>query len=153
MTTPPAASMRAAAAITSITMKGGTSLRPDAVRRPLARSLSVASSIDICYLSWCPRLAAFHGLVGHIAYPACRQSFKNHHVVPPDAAKKSLKTDRRDRRGGACHCADGSCACTEGEGSAGDPRHRGRATVARLHAADHANRWPGKAEHSGRDHQ
>jgi len=30
-------------------MKGGTSLRPDAVNRPAARSLSVASSIDICY--------------------------------------------------------------------------------------------------------
>jgi hypothetical protein len=42
--------MRAAAAITSITMKGGTSLRRDAVKRPLARSLNVASSIDICYL-------------------------------------------------------------------------------------------------------
>ena len=42
--------MRAAAAITSITMKGGTSLRPEAVSRLFARSLSVASSIDICYL-------------------------------------------------------------------------------------------------------
>src|ERR1700723_3477111 len=41
--------MRAAAAITSITMNGGTSLRCDAVSRPLARSLNVASSIDICY--------------------------------------------------------------------------------------------------------
>src|ERR1700720_2442974 len=139
MTWPPAASIRAAAAITSITMNGGTSLRPDAVRRPLARSLSVASSIDICYLSWCPRLAAFHGLVGHIAYPARRQSFKNHHVVPPDAAKKNLETDRRDCRGGACHCADVSCACAAAEGPAGDPRHRGRATIARLHAADPAD--------------
>src|SRR3984957_3795113 len=49
MTCPPAASMRAAAAITSITMNGGTSLRPDAVKRCLARSLKVASNIDICY--------------------------------------------------------------------------------------------------------
>src|SRR5579864_6137909 len=50
MTWPPAASIRLAAAITSMTMKGGTSLRPDAfVKRPLARSLEVASSIDICY--------------------------------------------------------------------------------------------------------
>jgi len=47
--------MRAAAAITSITMNGGTSLRPDAVKRRadavkrfLALSLKVASSIDIC---------------------------------------------------------------------------------------------------------
>jgi hypothetical protein len=32
-------------------MNGGTLLRPDAVSRPLARSLNVASSIDICYLS------------------------------------------------------------------------------------------------------
>src|SRR5438105_5311612 len=51
MTWPPAASIRAAAAITSITMKGGTSLRPDAFSRPLARSLSVDSSMDICYLT------------------------------------------------------------------------------------------------------
>ena len=43
--------LRAAAAITSITMNGGTSLRAEAVRRFLARSLSVASSIDICYFA------------------------------------------------------------------------------------------------------
>ena len=65
--------MRAAAAITSITMNGGTSLRPDAVSRLLAGSLNVASSIDICYLTQCPILAAFHGLLGHILYPARRQ--------------------------------------------------------------------------------
>src|SRR5450432_2639559 len=76
MTWPPAASMRAAAAITSITMNGGTLLRPEAVSRLLARSSSVASSIDICYLSGCPRLAAFRGLLGHIRYPARRQSLK-----------------------------------------------------------------------------
>src|SRR6185437_6133727 len=53
---PTAASIRAAAAITSITMKGGTSLRPDAVvNRPLARSLGVASSIDICYFEQWPQ--------------------------------------------------------------------------------------------------
>jgi hypothetical protein len=51
MTWPPAASIRAAAAITSITMNGGTSLRPDAVSTLRARSLSVASSIDLCYLN------------------------------------------------------------------------------------------------------
>src|SRR6187549_2444545 len=50
MTWPPAASIRAAAAITSITMKGGTSLRAEGVRSAVARSLSVDSSIDICYL-------------------------------------------------------------------------------------------------------
>ena len=70
--------MRAAAAITSITMNGGTSLRPDAVNRllvnrSLARSLSIASNIVICYLTWCPELAVFHGLVGHISYPIRRQ--------------------------------------------------------------------------------
>jgi hypothetical protein len=51
-------------------MNGGTSLRPDAFNRPRARSLSVASSMDICYLTpayaenrgpWCPELAAFGG--------------------------------------------------------------------------------------------
>ena len=68
--------LRAAAAITSITMNGGTSLRPDAVRSCLARSLSVASSIDICYLTWRPRLAAFRGLLGHIRYRPRRQSLK-----------------------------------------------------------------------------
>src|ERR1700742_2012677 len=70
MTWPPEASIRAAAAITSITMKGGTSLRAEAVNRrlaesvpsvrppvarplarPLARFLNVASGIDICYLA------------------------------------------------------------------------------------------------------
>jgi hypothetical protein len=39
-------------------MNGGTSLRPDAaVKRPLARSLNVASSIDICYWFAVPALA------------------------------------------------------------------------------------------------
>src|SRR3954466_7079817 len=42
--------MRAASTITSITMKGGTLLRPEAVSRIFARSLSVDSSIAICYL-------------------------------------------------------------------------------------------------------
>jgi len=66
MTWPPAPSIRAAAAITSITMNGGTSLRPEAVSSRFAWSLSVASSIDICYLSGRPILAAFRGLLGHI---------------------------------------------------------------------------------------
>jgi hypothetical protein len=50
-------------------MKGGTSLRPDAASRPLARSLSVVFNIEICYLTRRPILAAIHGLVGHICYP------------------------------------------------------------------------------------
>ena len=52
--------MRAAAAITSITMKGGTSLRAEGVSSAVARSLSVDSSIDICYL---------HGRVLRIQVP------------------------------------------------------------------------------------
>src|ERR1035437_1096077 len=99
MTWPPAASMRAAAAITSITMNGGTSLRPDAVSRLLARSLTVASSIDICYLTQrrartsetghrCPRLAAFRGLLGHISYPTRRQSFKARSMLLRIALRK-----------------------------------------------------------------
>src|ERR1700726_1596793 len=91
MTWPPAASMRAAAAITSITMKGGTSLRPDAVSRLLARSLGVASSIDICYLTPCPRLAAFRGLVGHIRYPARRQSLKTAMSLRPALCQTTSK--------------------------------------------------------------
>src|SRR6201747_2692736 len=50
MTCPPAASILAAAAITSITMNGGTSLRAYGVSRVFTRSLSVASCIDFCYL-------------------------------------------------------------------------------------------------------
>src|SRR5450759_3786595 len=99
MTWPPAASMRAAAAITSITMNGGTSLRPDAVSRLLARSLTVASSIDICYLTRrrartsetghrCPRLAAFRALLGHISYPTRRQSFKDRSMLLRIALRK-----------------------------------------------------------------
>jgi hypothetical protein len=51
MTWPPAASIRSAALITSITMNGGTSLRPEAESRPATRSLSVASPIIICYFT------------------------------------------------------------------------------------------------------
>ena len=59
-----------AAAITSMTMKGGTSLRPEACNRRPARSVNVASSMDICYLTpahaktgdWCPELALFGSL-------------------------------------------------------------------------------------------
>src|ERR1051326_8737860 len=92
MTCPPAASMRAAAAITSITMNGGTSLRSDAANRPRARSLNVASSIDICYLIPCPRLAAFGGLLGHIPYPTRRQSFKDcAMLLPTDLRNKASK--------------------------------------------------------------
>ena len=78
MTCPPAASIRAAAAITSITMKGGTSLRRDGVNRVFTRSLSVASRIDFCYLVATtdfrfpnrlrPRLAAFQGLLFMTCY-------------------------------------------------------------------------------------
>src|SRR5258708_13096273 len=93
MTWPPAASMRAAAAITSITMNGGTSLRPDAVARYFARSLSVASSIDICYVTRRPRLAVFHGLVGHNPYPARRQSFIDRHVAPHRAPQENIRPD------------------------------------------------------------
>src|SRR5665213_2135787 len=95
MTWPPAASIRAAAAITSITMNGGTSLRPEAVSRLLARSVGVASCIDICYFSPCPRLAAFHGLLGHISYPIRRQSLKIAHrsfmSLRPASHKKTSK--------------------------------------------------------------
>src|SRR5882672_6447980 len=103
MTWPPAASMRAAAAITSITMKGGTSLRADGVSRCFARSLSVASSIDICYLNggrrfrvsctgYRPRLAAFGGLViGHIASPGRRQSLKTSMLLHFAMRKKTSK--------------------------------------------------------------
>src|ERR1700694_2136039 len=153
MTWPPAASIRAAAAITSITMNGGTLLRRDAVSRLLARSLSVASSIDICYLTQCPRLAAFHGLVRHISYPARRQSFKDHHhVAPHRATHKDLETDRGRRRARARRCADIIGAGGAGKRPAGDPGYRCRAIAARIHTADAAPRRPGKAEHRDREH-
>src|SRR5579863_9354381 len=67
ITWPPAASIRAAAAITSITMNAGTSLRPEAaVRTVLARSLSVASSIDICYRFHVPVLTPQTSLIPRI---------------------------------------------------------------------------------------
>src|SRR4051812_32358631 len=69
-------------------MNGGTSLRPDAVSRPLARSLCVASSIELCYLTGCPRLAAFGGLVGHNAYPARRQSPNSAMMFPATLRRK-----------------------------------------------------------------
>src|ERR1700727_928295 len=102
MTWPPAASMRSAAAITSITMNGGTSLRPDAVDRPFPRSLSVASSIDICYLSWCPRLAAFGGLLGHIAYLTGRQSQRLLDAAPHGVTQENIEVDCDFRRDRAC---------------------------------------------------
>jgi hypothetical protein len=43
-------------------MKGGTSLRPDGNSRPSTWFLSVASSIDFCYLLLRPRPAVFRGL-------------------------------------------------------------------------------------------
>src|SRR5882757_6534579 len=57
MTWPPAASMRAAAAITSITMNGGTSLRPDGEISRLADS-SIGTS-RCGYGTACPAVAAF----------------------------------------------------------------------------------------------
>jgi len=53
MTWPPLASIRSAAAITSITMNGGTLLRADGAVRLAIRcsnvGITVASTIDICY--------------------------------------------------------------------------------------------------------
>src|SRR3569832_2964136 len=54
MTWPPAASIRAAAAITSITMKGGTSLRREGASHCPNRFLKVASYIDFCYFAGGP---------------------------------------------------------------------------------------------------
>src|SRR5215471_17649156 len=70
--------------MTSITINGGTLLRSDAASKSAKRSLSVASRIDICYFSpqaglraGRPRLAAFHGLLGHIRPAANRQGHSN----------------------------------------------------------------------------
>ncbi|MGY4442071.1 hypothetical protein ACVW04_004890 [Bradyrhizobium sp. LM2.3] len=72
MTWPPAASIRAAAAMTSMTMNGGTSLRREGSSHCPNRFLNVASFIDFCYslADWSvrsgngrlrPRLAALYG--------------------------------------------------------------------------------------------
>src|SRR5665213_816299 len=155
MTWPPAASIRAAAAITSITMNGGTSLRPEAVSSPFARSLNVASSIDFCYFgrcpSPCPRLAAFGGLLGHISYPIRRQRLKTLHAATYRAGPENAEPDRA-RRSGRDRCFAGRGAGA-GEGPVGAARRRDRAIAARLHAADPAGGGPGKAEHPGGDHQ
>src|ERR1700761_5456007 len=62
MTRPPAASMRAAAAITSITMKAGTSLRAEGVIRRRAES-SIMDGVPWGFdraLTFCRQAAAFH---------------------------------------------------------------------------------------------
>jgi hypothetical protein len=73
MTWPPAASIRAAAAITSITMNGGTSLRREGSSHGPNLVLNVASCIEFCYSAGepvgpvretgrlRPRLAALYG--------------------------------------------------------------------------------------------
>src|SRR6201995_3702698 len=85
MTWPPSASIRSAADITSITMKGGTSLRVEAESSSIARCLNVVSCMLLNLLfdptggPWepgpqRPRLAVFGRLLGHIPSPAKGQS-------------------------------------------------------------------------------
>src|ERR1700758_861460 len=109
MTWPPAASMRSAAAITSITMNGGTSLRREAIFRSSRWSLTVASRIDICYFGFqpgrapryprgCPRQAAFGGLLGHSRYRACRQLPKTKSPTPINKSASSEDPRMQFRR-------------------------------------------------------
>src|SRR6185437_10657109 len=150
---PTAASIRAAAAITSITMKGGTSLRPDAVvNRPLARSLGVASSIDICYFEQWPQTSLNRRFVrayrGSDPPPIDKDPF--------DADQLRLAPDN-DENDGDRH-GDRSCCWTSGgprpgTGLADPARHRDRATSARLCEADPARGGPREAERAGHDHQ
>src|SRR6187401_2913545 len=147
MTWPPAASIRAAAAITSMTMKGGTWLRPDACNRLLARSLNVASIMDICYLT--PAHAKNAGLVprtsrirrfvkGISRLKAAANHYRSIHAAQ-SADKKSLQGRRHRDCGGDGARADGG----DGAGrSAVAARHRDRADAARLHPADSARRGP-----------
>src|SRR5262245_60565080 len=101
--------------MTSITMNGGTLLRLDA-STPATRPLRFASCLDICYFSpragrreGRPSLAAFHGLLGHIPYPARRQSPRPfskaipYDESPRNSAKKKHQdkaTRRQDQRHG-----------------------------------------------------
>src|ERR1041385_4041802 len=99
MTWPPAASIRSAADITSITMNGGTSLRAEAESRPATRCLKVASNMlnllfDPAPGPWepkCRRLALFGRLVGHIPYPAKGQSPKTAHAAPHRLAQETFR--------------------------------------------------------------
>src|SRR5690349_6679712 len=103
MTWPPEASIRSAAAITSITMKGGTSLRAAGASSPSTRFLSVASSIDFCYflLPWImPQTGHIPRLVGHTRYPTNRQSPQN--ALKLRASQENNRPDRGDRRRGGC---------------------------------------------------
>ena len=131
--------------------EGRALLRPDAVSRPLARSPSVASNIEICYLARAP-FSHIHGLLGHIWYPNHGQWLKSSATDPRGIAQQDLQTDRGRHRRGAGGCA-GFGACAGEQGSVAIARHRDRAAAARLHKADPAHRGPGEAEHPGRHHQ
>src|SRR6188474_2389092 len=124
MTWPPAASMRAAAAITSITMNGGTLLRPDAVSRPLARFLRVASSIGICYLnsgnqgpqktgSW-PQTSRIRWIVRAYIVSGPPPIPREGHVAPHRPAPENVEIDRPHHGGRARLGADACVGAIEG---------------------------------------
>src|ERR1700737_3913172 len=101
MTWPPAASIRSAADITSITMNGGTSLRLEGESRSATRCLKIAS----CMLNLlfdpalrpgdpeCRSPAVFDRLVGHIPYPAEGQSPKIANVARLRPAQETFRPD------------------------------------------------------------
>ena len=68
MTRPPAASMRAAAAITSITMNGGTSLRAEGAISRLAASSMHRCTLSVAAAASRPAVAAFRRLIGTLNF-------------------------------------------------------------------------------------
>ena len=170
ITWPPAASIRAAAAITSITMNGGTSLRLDAVK-------SRSGAVSQCrfkhrYLLFRPdrpdrnRNRCRHSVPKTSRIPRLVRAYP---VIRPTANRQRLPMLLRHRArarkllgltarhgGGSAGLGAGRALAGAGEGKQGpaDPaRHRDRAIAARIYPADPARRRPGKAEHPGRHHQ
>ena len=134
-------------------MNGGTSLRPDAVKQASGAVSQGRFKHRYLLFGPVPQTSRIPRFVR--AYPVSGPPpiIKDRHVAPSADPPTSLEADRARDRGCARACAGVIDAGAAGEGPAGDPRHRGRATVARLHPADPAGGGAGKAEHPGRDHQ
>src|ERR1043166_9848687 len=134
MTWPPAASIRSAADITSITMNGGTSLRLEAESRSATRCLKFASCMmnllfDPAPALWepeCRRPAVFGRLLGHIPYPAKGQSPNTAHAARPRLAQETSRPDRGSARGRAGAGPDATAARPAGKGPPDPARHRDR---------------------------
>ena len=110
MTWPPAASMRAAAAITSITMNGGTSLRAEGtISRFAASSMISSARIRRAHLPRCCRIRRFRwprrGRLRGINLPGAVQ-WGRFHVMMHAAARRDIDVLGGDYTpgNGEAHC-------------------------------------------------